>query len=76
MIRLQTSLGRDIPNVQASEISAFERNWAADLPRKYVNVRFRRDLSAAYNCHGLTFASRRTRITESQALGSIAKASG
>ncbi len=64
MIRLQTSKRRDILNVQAFEISAFERNWAEDLPRQFGGAIFRTGLSPLYNCHGLTFSSRRTRITE------------
>ena len=65
MIRLQTSKGLDIPNIQGREISAFERNWAQDLPTHYPRVCFRTGLSSLYNCHGLTLAARRTRITDS-----------
>jgi hypothetical protein len=64
MIRLQTSTGRDIPNVQGSEISAFEKNWASDLQDTFPRVILRTSLSALYNCHGLTLASRRTRLTD------------
>lgn len=40
MIRLQTARRRDIPNNQLSEISAFERNYAADLVKRFADVRF------------------------------------
>jgi len=63
-IRLQTAKGADIPNLQFSEVSAYERNWNASLPSKYPEVLFRTDVSPTYNCHGLTFASRRTRIPD------------
>ena len=62
MIRLQTAAGRDIPNVQQSEISAFERNWATTLGSKFPAATFRTQSSAKYNCHGLTLASRRVRV--------------
>jgi hypothetical protein len=71
LIRLQTALKHDIPNLQFSEISAFERNWAADLPTHYPEATFRTALCARYNCHGLTFASRRTRIAEGSSIALI-----
>lgn len=61
-IRLQTARGTNIPNAQDSEISSFDRNWAEKLPEKYRNADFRTGLSPKYNCHGLTFASRRTKV--------------
>jgi len=73
MIRLQTASRNDIPNTQRSEISAFERNWAADLSARYAPATIRTEVSASYNCHGLTFASRRTRIEEFSSLALILK---
>jgi hypothetical protein len=61
-IRLQTSRGTDILNEQLSEISAFERNWAAPLRAPQRTIRT--GVDGRYNCHGLTFACRRTRIPE------------
>ena len=61
-IRLQTSLGRDIPNDQEREISAVEKNWADDIPVNFNIISIRTQNSTKYNCHGLTFASRRTSI--------------
>ena len=59
-IRLQTAKGREIPNIQESEVSIFERNYAETLRRP--DRELRTDVSPAYNCHGLTFASRRTSL--------------
>jgi len=70
IIRLQTAAGRDIPNGQDSELSAYEQNWAADIPAKYP-VKVLSHLTPTYNCHGLTFASRRTKITDSPAISWI-----
>jgi hypothetical protein len=61
-IRLQTSKRPDIPNEQFSELSAFERNWTAELPKKHPDASIGERLSPMYDCHGLAFASRRTRI--------------
>lgn len=65
MIRLQTSKGREIPNNQDFEIPAYQRNWVADLPGLYPRNKIRIALSPTYNCHGLTFASRRTQVDPS-----------
>jgi hypothetical protein len=70
-IRLQTAKATDIPNLQFSEVSAYERNWSGSLPSKYPEVVFRTDVSGTYNCHGLTFASRRTRIPDSPSIALI-----
>lgn len=64
MIRLQTAKGRDIPNNQIAEISAFERNYSAELEKRFHKARFFGGTSGQYNCHDLTFASRRARIWE------------
>ncbi len=61
-IRLETSRRTGIANHQDAEISAYDRHWSDRIPKLYRNVIPRTDPSAAYNCHGLTFASRRTRV--------------
>jgi hypothetical protein len=71
MIRLETSKRTGITNFQLVDVSAFERNWAAEIPKLYPRVRQRTKMSPTYNCHGLTFASHRTRITESEAIETI-----
>ena len=65
MIRLETSRRTGIENHQDNEISTFHLNWARDLGRLHPRARPRTSTSALYNCHGLTFASRRTRIEKS-----------
>ena len=64
MIRLETSKRRGIDNHQDRQISTFEENWARDLPKQYPLAKPRTGMSAEYNCHGLTFASRRTHIID------------
>lgn len=70
-IRLETSKNTGIKNFQDKEISAFERNWAKDLPKQFPQAKARTAPSALYNCHGLTFASRRTKIISRNELGKI-----
>lgn len=68
-IALATAGGRDIPNFQIGEISAFERNQFAELDRRFAsNTVIRSEATPLYNCHGMTFACRRTGIFDSGAL--------
>jgi cell wall-associated NlpC family hydrolase len=62
VIRLQTAKGTDIPNSQQTEISRQERNWLANFLAKHRQAEFRTGFIPRYNCHGFTFASRRTRV--------------
>lgn len=62
MIRLETSKRTGIENNQDRQLSHLDVNWARDLPKKFRNAKQRTGGSAAYNCHGLTFAARRTNI--------------
>lgn len=65
IIRLQTSLGHDLPNWQDSEVTIPDQNQAAEYPGLFPEAQFFLDsLSAVYNCFGLTFASRRTKLDE------------
>lgn len=64
MITLETSKRTGIRNYQDHEISAFDLNWSRTLPRLFPRAVARTDSSPSYNCHGLTFASRRTKILE------------
>jgi len=70
-IRLETSKKRGIENHQGTEISKFHLNWAKTLARKHPCAKRRTSLSASYNCHGLIFASRRTRIERSSCIKTI-----
>jgi hypothetical protein len=71
MIRLETSRRTGIHNVQEFEISAFHLNWNARIPKDFPDATPRGEMSALYNCHGLTFASRRTRVENTQCLHQI-----
>jgi hypothetical protein len=46
--------------------SVYLRSQSQGLRNSYKRARFRVDYSAAYNCHGLTFASRRGAIHSSE----------
>ncbi len=70
-IRLETCKRRGIDNHQDSEISTFHRNWAKDLPKHFRRATPRTNYSPVYNCHGLVFASRRTRIEKSTSIQRI-----
>ena len=71
MIRLETSQRTGIENWQGTEISSFNLNWARRLPKEFPQVKSRTDASPLYNCHGMTFASRRTGIESYQSLKKI-----
>jgi hypothetical protein len=65
--------GRDLANEQFCQLSdsrtTYLRNIAKGIKDDHPDKQrayFRLDVSAAYNCHGLTFASRRTCIHDPQ----------
>jgi hypothetical protein len=64
MIRLETSAATGIDNEQRTDISVYDRNLAERFARKHPWAKPRTTPSAMYNCHGMTFASPRTRITD------------
>ncbi len=72
-IQLQTRLGNNIENSQEHDFSITERNYFQMLDRKFPNANIRTPENPIYNCHGLTFASRRTRIWSSKAIRMILK---
>jgi hypothetical protein len=61
-MRLETSRGTGIKHVQELELTEYEINWDRYFERTYDRAKRRTAPSALYNCHGLTFASRRTKI--------------
>ena len=61
-MRLETSQGRGIKHIQESEITVYEINWDRRFEKTYDKAQRRTAPSALFNCHGLTFASRRTKI--------------
>jgi len=70
-IRLETSKRSGIENWQGEEISIVHLNWAKELPKQFPKAIPRTNPSPLYNCHGLIFASRRTRIEKSTAINHI-----
>ena len=71
-IALQTSLGNDIDNYQIGELSQYEINsFAAYSQNNWAACIFKGQPTPMYNCHGFTFASRRTNIDNSQEIGKI-----
>ncbi|MDD5681272.1 MAG: hypothetical protein PHI59_08555 [Candidatus Omnitrophica bacterium] len=75
-IIVQTRKGNDVDNSQNMEISSYETNLLRELEnsveRKFGGER-RNNASTVYNCHGLTFASRRTGIYDIQEIHKILK---
>jgi len=73
-LALETSEKRKIPNAQISEISIYELNQFADYEKKYgESCKWCSNPTPIYNCHGMTFASRRTGIFESRVIDQILK---
>src|SRR5262245_13590387 len=70
-IRLETSARSGIANFQTTQISAFHLNWSKDIAKQHPQARPRTPPSPTYNCHGLTFASRRTSIERSAGIRTI-----
>src|SRR5437667_12124675 len=63
-IRLETSKKRGIDNHQDFEVTQVHRRWFYRLSTLHPNAITRTDPSPLFNCHGLTFASRRTKILD------------
>lgn len=59
-IRLETSTGRGLDNHQNAQITHQVVAWDRKMRKDYPNARPRTKVTVSYNCHGLTFASRRT----------------
>lgn len=70
-IRLDTSKAKGIRNQQDHDISGYDLNRSKQLEREYPRAKRRSKPSALFNCHGLTFACRRTKITEREVLDQI-----
>ena len=67
-IALQTRKSTDIPNSQITNIAEKDiEQQMLKLKQKYLGVTLRPNtISGIYNCHGMTFASRRTGINTIQ----------
>ena len=63
-IGLETKEGNPILNRQDLFISSFVQSQFPDYEKNYSRAIFRSEPTSIYNCHGLSFASRRTGIHE------------
>lgn len=64
-ISLETSKRRPIDNIQSNELTVWERSENARIERQWgPMVTSRSGATGIYNCHGLTFAARRTCVWE------------
>jgi len=70
-IILQTRKGTGIPNTQSHEYSALELRQFPLIEKDHPQAKFYMTPIPSYNCHGFTFASRRTGIVDNQALQTI-----
>lgn len=71
MHRADTSQNKGIKNSQDCDVSSEGAlAYFADLARR-MGLKPRTKPSGLYNCHGLTFASRRTKITQSISIRQI-----
>lgn len=71
-LALETAASRRIPNAQLLEISRFEQAQFRDIEARYgARADWRTDPTPRYNCHGMTFASRRTGIFETWVINRI-----
>jgi len=68
-IDLRTRLNNKIDNLQPWDYTHFEWHLLMEEPSKYEKLGAVRagEMCPVYNCHGLTFASRRTQVEETNA---------
>jgi hypothetical protein len=70
-IRVDTRRGTAVDNAQSFEVTHQDQQENAWHQGRFPRAIFRTGVSPVYNCHGLTFASRRTRIAEAQSIRTI-----
>ena len=71
-IRLETSKRTGIDNHQGQIApNLFVLDWTRKMQREHPKAVSRTKDSGLYNCHGLTFASRRTRIEKNSGITSV-----
>jgi hypothetical protein len=70
-IIVQTRAGGDVPNCQVRTITLFLRRQDEGTLKKHQVIAQRSGPTGMYNCHGLTFASRRTAIEETKEIARI-----
>jgi hypothetical protein len=62
VLKLQTSERNDIENEQCGSLSSTQYSQVSLFEKDYSEALFKGQLTPIYNCHGLTFASKRTGI--------------
>ena len=76
-ISLCTRTGREIPNAQDPDAAPYEvERWRALHRKSFATASERRPPTGQYNCHGLTFANRRTGIYDPLDVQAILKDDG
>jgi hypothetical protein len=70
-IVVQTRRGTPIDNNQSFDVTRYDEVVDLDLRARHRGATFRTGISPIYNCHGLTFGSRRTRIWQAQSVLTI-----
>ena len=71
-IALATRTGREVPNVQDPDLPPHQvARCLESCKRRFPRAELRRLPTGCYNCHGLTFASRRTQILDPGAIVDI-----
>jgi len=70
-IRLETAKGTGIRNYQERQIQSHLERINRILEQQHPRAKRRTTPSALYNCHGLTFASRRTQISSTRDISTI-----
>ena len=73
ILKLQTSERNDIENIQYRNVSIKELSESDRYENSFSLARFKGQLTQVYNCHGLTFASRRTWIYNTNEIDKILK---
>jgi hypothetical protein len=61
-IEIHTRLRRSIRNTQSWSMSNWDWQSLADVAKKFPNAQQVADACPVYNCHGLTFGSRRSMV--------------
>jgi hypothetical protein len=67
-IRMETRKRNPIDNAQSFEVTGAEEHEDHQHRLRHPNAKFRTGLSPIYNCHGLTFGHRRSRIFDAQTI--------
>lgn len=75
-ITTETAARWSIPNTQHLSVAGNEDALEKEISSKFPEAKIRAKSTARYNCHGLTFAARRTCIDEASSIARILKDDG